>query len=98
MESYRKGNKVTKICDGITTYQKLKNYVMFEDNYISEHDEILYNKDGEPFSILDFEEVEENTLVMPEIMPYLDGWRLRKFSCVKLDKEVNVGDVLYIII
>lgn len=28
-------------------------------------------------------------------MPYGNGWMIRKFSCVKLDKVVNVGDILY---
>ncbi|MFW6220031.1 MAG: hypothetical protein ACOC33_04250 [bacterium] len=96
MKSVKKGNRVKKICDGITTNHKLKGFVMFEDNWITENNKILYNKDGELFSVLDFQCVEENTLIMPEIMPYLNGWAFRKFSCVKLDKEVNVGDVLYI--
>lgn len=37
MENVRKGNKVKKICDGITIYLKLKDYIMFEDNWISEN-------------------------------------------------------------
>lgn len=96
MENIRKGNKVKKICDGVTTYLKLKDYVMFEDNWITENDKILYNKDGVFFSVLDFQEVGENTLVMPETMPYLDGWSFRKFSCVKLDKNVNMCDIFYV--
>lgn len=95
MKKIRKCNKVKKICDGVTTYLKLKDYIMFEDNWITENDKMLYNEDGVSFSVLDFQEVEENTLVMPEIMPYFDGWAFRKFSCVKLDKKVNVGDVFY---
>lgn len=88
-------NKVKKICDGITTPLKLKNYVMFEDNWINEFDKILYNQNGDSFSVLDFQELEENTLVMPDIMPYYNGWSFRKFSCVKLDKNINVDDVFY---
>jgi hypothetical protein len=95
MENIRKGNKVKKICDGLTTYLKLKDYVMFEDNWITENDKILYNEKNESFSVLDFQEVEENILVMPEIMPLHSGWAFRKFSYVKLDKNVNVGDVFY---
>lgn len=68
---------------------------MFEDNWLTEKNKTLCNKDGEMFLVLDFQVVEENTLVMPEIMPYLDGWLFRKFSCVKLDKNVNVRDVFY---
>lgn len=95
MENVRKRNKVKKICDGITTYLKLKDYIMFEDNWISEYDKILYDEKGNYFSVLDFQEVEENTLVMPDIMPYHNGWAFRKFSCVRLNKNVNVGDVFY---
>lgn len=90
-----KGNKVKKLCDGVTTYQRLKNYVMFDDNWISEYDKVLYDKNGVAFSVLDFQEIEENTLVIPDIMPYGNGWMIRKFSCVKLDKNVNIGDILY---
>ena len=95
MENNRKGNKVKKICDGITTRPHLKNYVMFEDNWISGHDTILYNEKNESFLILDFQEVEENTLIIPDIMPYHNGWGLRTFSCDKLVKNVNVGDIFY---
>ena len=94
MENIRKGNKVKKILDGITSYLKLKGYVMFEDNWITENDKTLYNKDGVSFSVLDFEEVKENTLIL-DTMPYDSGCRELKFSCVKLDKNVNVGDVFY---
>lgn len=93
----RKGNKVMKICDGITSYLKHKDYIMFDDNWISENHKILYSENGESFSVLDFQEVEEYILIMlGEITPHLSEWRFSKFSCVKLDKDVvNVGDVFY---
>lgn len=95
MGNKRKGNKVKKICDGITTRPHLKDYVMFEDNWISKHDKILYNEKNESFLVLDFKEYEENTLVMPDIIPHHNGWCLRTFSFVKLDKPVNMGDMFY---
>jgi len=73
---------------------KLKGYVQFEDNWISEIDKILYNEEGISFSVLDFEEIKENTLIL-EAMPYKNVWSELKFSCVKLYKVVNVGDVFY---
>lgn len=91
-------SKVKKILDGITYYVDLKDYVMFDDNWISDHDKILYNPDGESLKVLDFREVTDNTLVMPDLMPYMNGWRLLKVSCVKLDKKVNVGDLLTCIV
>lgn len=95
MKNITKGNKVKKILDGVTSKSKLKGYVMFEDNWISENDKILYNKNGDVFSILDFQEIIQNILII-DTMPYESGYRELKFSCVKLDKIVNVGDVLYI--
>jgi len=68
---------------------------MFEDNWISECDEILYDKDGNSFPVLGFQETEETVLLMPEIMPHFNGWKLRKFSCVKLDKNVKIGEIFY---
>jgi len=95
MKSIKKGNRVRKICDGIKTPLSFKNFVMFEDNWVSETDKILYDKNGDSFSVLGFKEIEENVLDNPEYLPYFDGWRMCKFSCVKLDKNVNVGDILF---
>jgi hypothetical protein len=94
MENIRKGSKVKKILDGVTSRLKLKDYIMFEDNWIGKNDKILYNEKGVSFSVLDFEEIKENTLIL-DTMPYESGWRELKFSCVKLDKSVNVGEVFY---
>lgn len=90
----RKGTKVKKILDGVTSHQILKGYVMFEDYWITENNKTLYDKDGVSFSVLDFEEAKENTLIL-DTMPYENGWHELKFSCVKLNKEVKVGDVFY---
>lgn len=94
MEKVRKGTKVKKILDGKTSKLKLKGYVQFEDNWINENDKTLYNEEGDSFSVLDFDEIKENTLIL-DTMPYESGWCELKFSCVKLDKNVNVGDVFY---
>ncbi|MFW6226300.1 MAG: hypothetical protein ACOC3V_05025 [bacterium] len=64
MEKIRKGTKVKKILDGITSFLDLKNYIVFEDSWISEYDKILYNEKGEPFLVLDFKEIHENVIVM----------------------------------
>ena len=95
MKNNSKCNKVKKICDGITSTIDLKDYIVFDDNWISENDKTLYDENGNSFSVLDFKEIEENTLVNPEVMPYFDAWKFCKFSCVKLDKVVNVGDIFY---
>ena len=94
MKNIRKGTKVKKILDGVTSYLKLKGYVMFEDNWIIENDKTLYDKEGNSFSVLEYEEIKENTLIL-DALPYKSGWCELKFSCVKLDKDVNIGDVFY---
>lgn len=90
-----KGNRIRKICDGVTTLFNLKGYIMFEDNWITEYDKVLYNQKGEMFTVLDFVEVEENVLMFPDMMPYFDGWKLTKLSCVKLDKKVDIDNIFY---
>ena len=90
----KKMNKVKKILDGKTSLLKLKDYIMFEDNWITEHDKILYNENGESFPVLDFQEIEEDVFIM-DTLPYESGRMKHKFSCVKLDKNVNVGDIFY---
>lgn len=94
MKNIRKGTRVKKILNGVTSKLKLKGYIVFEDNWINENDKTLYNKNNVSFSVLDFEEIKENVLII-DTTPYESGWRELKFSCIKLDKDVNVGDVLY---
>lgn len=90
----KKGTKVKKILDGVTSKLKLKDYIMFDDNWITENDKTLYNEKGDSFSVLDFEDIKENTLIL-DTMPYESVWRELKFSCVRLDKDINVGDIFY---
>ncbi len=94
MERY--GITIRKICDGITTLLELKNYIIFNDSYISEHDKILYNQNNEIFTILDFQEITENILIIPKGILYFDGYATRKFSCVKLDRMPNLNNIFYL--
>jgi len=92
------GIKVIKILDGKTSYLKLKNYIMFENNWISKHDKILYNNNGDTFFVLDFQEIEQEMPILPIIptsIPIKKTFK-KKFSCLKLNKNIDVGDVLYI--
>ena len=95
MEILRKETKVKKIFG--EKNPKLKGYVVFEDSWISEFDKVLFNKDGDMFLVLDFQELEEHVPILPLIpisIPVKRTYR-QKFSCMKLDKIVNVGDVFY---
>ena len=90
-----KGNRVKKIFDDRNP--KLKNYVMFEDFWITENNKVLYNQQNEEFLIIDFIEVEEEIPILPHIpisIPVNKTYR-QKFSCLRLNKNVKVGDVLY---
>lgn len=97
MDNTRKPNGVKKILDGVTSELKLKDYIMFDDNWISENDKVLYNKKGESFSVIDFIEIETEVPFSPPIPAFLPVKKTyrKKFSCVKLDKGVNIGDIFY---
>lgn len=71
-ENIRKGNKVMKTLTTIP-YPNLNNYVMFEDNWICGCDKTLYDDKGNAFSVLDFKEIEINTPINPQAMPYFNG-------------------------
>lgn len=95
MGSNRKGNEVIKICDGVSSSIELRGYIMFSDSFISEYDKVLFNKNGDKFMILDFMEIEEEFQILP-ILPILFRQNItRKLSCVKLDKFVPLGSLLY---
>lgn len=88
-KSFNKGTKIRKIFGEENPI--LKGYVVFEDNWICEFDKVLFNNKGDIYLVLDFKEIKENVL-----FPYKNVWKEQKFSCVKLDKCVNVGDVLFV--
>jgi len=71
----KKGNQVVKIVD---------DWVMFNDNWISDTD-ILEDKDGNTFTILEFKEVTENEHSINKV----------RMSCVKIINKTNVGDIFY---
>ena len=89
-----KKNKVVEITNLGTS--KLNGYVMFSDNWISEIDKKLIDEKGEIYTVLDFMETTKNSKDVGPYSPYVNPWREMKFSCVRLDKPVNVGDVLIV--
>ena len=93
----RKGTAIKEVFNRIIEYyyEGLDGYVMFEDDWITENDKILYNQNNQLFNVLGFKVIEKNILVNPLVAPFSDGWGIRKFSCVKLDKEFNLTDVFY---
>lgn len=90
----RRGIKIKYISDG--KYLKLKDYVVFENNWITKHDTILFNQDNEEFIVLDFQEIEENTLTSTTLLPFINGRVKQKLSCVKLNKNVEKNDIFYV--
>ena len=95
-----KGNLIIYIGDGIETLLRIKDYYVFEDNWITEYAKILYDKDGNEYEILDFQETEDyicdERFDTHEYEYPLNTWRWTKRSCVKLDKKANIGDILFI--
>ena len=89
--SKRKGNKVINILDD--------GFVQLHDNWVTESDCVL--KDYKlSYNVLEFKIKTEEI----EIYPYsfrllgLSGTRTEKYSCVKLDKPVKKGAVLYTVL
>ena len=87
-----KGNKVKEILNSLLS-PELNGYVMFSDNWINEHNKILYNQEGDSLIVTDFVEIKRKE----PINHYLpnEGYCNVRYSCVKLNKDVNVGDMLY---
>ena len=90
----RKGSKVKKVLDGKTNLLKLKGFIMLEDSWISRYDTPLYNQNNERFDVLDFYTLEEEK---PHKYPWFKRLKssTTQYSCVLLNKPVNVGDILY---
>ena len=55
----KKSSKILLKYDGINSFHNLKDYVIFEDDWISEHDEILIDKNNVKYCTLDFKIVEK---------------------------------------
>lgn len=92
----KRGTKINRIGVGVTSYLKVKDYAILEDNWITEHDKVLVDQNGNQYNVLDFIEIKENTLVM-DTLPYYSGWVELKKSYVKLDKKINKNDILYVL-
>lgn len=76
----RKGNLVMDIKE---------DWVIFEDNWISEYDKILYDINNDRYDVLDYYELIDKKKV---------GFRYIncRFSCLKLNKKVNIGEIFYV--
>jgi hypothetical protein len=90
-----KRNEVVEILD--SKRPNLEGYIIFSDNWLDEGDKQLKDKNGVIFNVLDFVTIEDNILKHHELMPHFNGWRLCERNCFKLDKEVSIGDVLFVV-
>lgn len=93
---HQKGNKIIYIGNIQEHSWKSEGHYVFEDAFINESDKQLCDSDGNVYNITSFQTVEDHVLANPEGMPYVNGWRFEKRSCVKLDKEAKIGDLLYV--
>jgi hypothetical protein len=84
----RKGSKVIRIFDDVSSHQKLKDYVVLEDTWIDGNNKILYNQNNEELVVLGY------TVITEEHLMLYSGIKV-KFACIKLNKKVNIGDILY---
>ena len=97
---HSKGNKIIYIGDGVKSLLRIKDFYVFDDNWITKYNKQLCDDNDNVYNVISFEEIEdyicdEYKLTDQSHYP-INTWRWVKRSCVKLDKEVNVGDVLYV--
>jgi len=90
----KKGTKIKGVLDEKSGFLKLNGFIVLEDTWIGKDDKFLYNQNNEKFEILGFYILEQEKLPNP-LIRYLKP-RKEKFSCVLLDKKINIGDILYI--
>lgn len=72
-KDFRKGTKIIKIFGDENI--KLKNYVVFEDRWISKHDKFLLDENNNKYIVLDYKIIRDYSV-----------YGVRKYSCVKLNK------------
>lgn len=76
----KKGSLVTDIKE---------DWFILEDNWISENDKILYDINNDSYDILDYYEL---TGMKKSGIRHV----MCRVACVKLNKKVNIGDILYV--
>jgi hypothetical protein len=95
MSIIRKGAKVIKVIKDSKEHSlNIEGYVMLDDSWVDEYVKVLY-KEGVIYNILWFQEILVHELIITPSTPYMNCWGYRKVSCVKLDKDVKVGDIFY---
>ena len=95
---HSKGNKIIYIGDGVKSLLRIKDFYVFDDNWITKYNKQLCDANDNVYNVISFEEIEDHVCTDSIINGQypINNWRWVKRSCVKLDKEVNVGDVLYV--
>ena len=66
---------------------------MLEDTWIHEYNTKLYDEDDNEYDVLGFYILEKERKPNPLI--YNENIGIDKFSCVLLNKEININTILY---
>lgn len=91
-----KGTLVKAIGDRIITPLEYEGFAIMEDRWIDKSDTILYDQNGIIYKLLDYKELCEYVNIINPPSPYFPSQKVNFVSCLKLDKPVKVGDILYI--
>jgi len=76
---------------------RLKDFVIFKDAYLTEYDRFLIDENtGEQYEALFYTTFEENVLENPDLMPWVNGWRMKKKTAIKFDKTPPANAKLFI--
>jgi len=97
--SMRRKCVVTEIGDGRTSSGMVIGYAIFGDNWISSHDKVLYDDNGNEYEVLDFQEIEKEVCKYPELNKFfhiigIHGYVKEHYSCLKIE-GAKIGDVFY---
>lgn len=98
---HRKGNIIIGVGDGVTTLLAIKGFYIFNDNWITEYNDVLCDDDGNEYKVLDYYEsndyvCDEYEVSGEEIQYPMSTWRYHKRTCLKLDRKAKIGQMLYV--
>jgi hypothetical protein len=88
----RKANIIIDIRPELRQYHEVKGYYILHDNWVTEHNDILCDKEGNEYLIMEFKEIELAEAINTNIPLQIPCPRLAwmKHSAVKLDADLDI--------
>lgn len=74
---------------------ELENFIKFDNDFITDFNKLLCDKNGSLYNVLSYTTIEEDVPIIDTIG--IKFFFKKKHTCLKLDKEINVGEMLYVV-